>query len=463
MLEEQLKKFFDYEYFRPGQKEVISSLMEGKDTLAILPTGTGKSLCYQMTGYLKEGLVLIVSPLISLMEDQVDSLLRLGEKRAIAINSTLQNSEKEFVLQHLKKYKFVFLSPEMLAQEKVIDTLRKQKIALFVVDEAHCISQWGIDFRPEYRNLGLIKEKLGSPLTLALTGSATKKVKHEILQLLLTQDANEIVYSMDRPNIALFVHQTASKYEDLRELMEKCPGPGLIYCATRKQVETLYSSLKNDFSLGFYHGGLTSNQRRMLQKQFNDDQLQFLIATNAFGMGIDKGNICRIIHYDLPDSLENYLQEIGRAGRDGSLSDAILLYKEGDEKIHYYFQQKTKQQRQMFETALGNGRTINKEDIQQKWLEQGRLEGMATFRQRLEVNEEQKYKKLMQMLDYIKDKGCHRHFLMTYFQEKQTKNPENCCDFHGAKLIEKTVGEKQVVNENLAWQEILLKLFKTEN
>src|SRR5699024_8426700 len=184
----------DYEYFRPGQKEVISSLMEGKDTLAILPTGTGKSLCYQMTGYLKEGLVLIVSPLISLMEDQVDSLLRLVEKRAIAINSTLPNSEKEFVLQHLKKYKFVFLSPEMLVQEKVIDTLRKQKIALFVVDEAHCISQWGIDFRPEYRNLGLIKEKLGSPLTLALTGSATKKVKHEILQLLLTQDANEIVY-----------------------------------------------------------------------------------------------------------------------------------------------------------------------------------------------------------------------------------------------------------------------------
>ncbi len=461
MLETQLQRFFQYKSFRPGQKEVIQALMKAKDTLAILPTGTGKSLCYQLTGFIKEGLVVIVSPLISLMEDQVDSLLRLGEKRVIALNGTLSLAEKEYALRHIKSYKFLFISPEMLSQKNILGVLQQQNIALFVIDEAHCISQWGVDFRPEYRKLGLVKKQLHDPLTLALTASATDKVKQEIKDLLLF-DAQEIIYSMDRPNIALFVEETEDKFQNLVALMKNCPGPALIYCATRRQVEKLYESLHNDFSLGYYHGGLTSNERRMLQKQFNEDQLQFMVATNAFGMGIDKPNIRRVIHYDLPDCLESYLQEIGRAGRDGQASEAILLYQVGDEKIHHFFLQKATQERQSFEQALADGKITKENDLQAKWWQQAQLEGRATFCQRLAINEDQKEKKLAEMLAYIHCSQCRRQFLMHYFQEEITAFPTNCCDFHNAKRLSDNVGYQQNSLSRISWQVILLKLFKKE-
>ena len=316
MLEQALQHYFGYPTFRKNQKEIIQSLLEKKDTLGILPTGNGKSLCYQLTGYLSEGLVIVVSPLISLMEDQVNALLSFGEKKVVALNSTLQSFEKEFILKQLHQLKFLFLSPEMLLQPPVLAALKTQTIALFVVDEAHCVSQWGIDFRPEYRNLSIAKQQLGNPVTLALTATANADVQRDIQTLLLKEDAQLFRESANRENIALFVEKTKDKKASLASRLATIEGSAIIYCATRKNVEMLYHELKERYAIGYYHGGLDYQQRAFLQKQFQEQQLQFLIATNAFGMGINKSNIRLVIHYDLPDSMENYMQEIGRAGRD---------------------------------------------------------------------------------------------------------------------------------------------------
>lgn len=462
MLEQALQQYFGYDQFRTGQKEVITSLLDEHDTLAVLPTGNGKSLCYQLTGYLKEGLVVIVSPLISLMDDQVLSLLRLGEKRVIALNGTLQAQEKEFVLRHLSRYKFLFLSPEMLLQEAVLTRLQQQTIGLFVIDEAHCVSQWGVDFRPEYRNLGEAKKRLGFPRTLALTATATAQVRQEIKKLLLDHSPKEWIYSMDRPNIALLVQPTEEKLTELRTILSKQNGPGIIYCATRKQVEFLYQELEHDFAVGYYHGGLESNQRRMLQQQFLDNQLQFLIATNAFGMGINKPDIRLVIHYELPDSLENYMQEIGRAGRDGKQSYALLLYQKGDERIHRFLQRTSQEERETFELRLQHQATTSLTDLQEKWLSQTKREGIEVFLDHLKRNEQEKNNQLQVMLAYIEEKGCRRKYLLSYFEEELAQQSEKCCDNEGITLPEKT----EVVQRSrsvLSWQTILLKMFKEKN
>jgi ATP-dependent DNA helicase RecQ len=459
-LEAALQHYFHYDSFRKGQKEVVSTLLSGQNTLAVLPTGTGKSLCYQLTGYLRDGLTIVISPLISLMEDQVLSLLRIGEKRVIALNGTLQAQEKEFILKHLDKYKFIFLSPEMLLQEQVLSSLQRQKIGLFVVDEAHCVSQWGVDFRPEYRNLSEAQHRLGNPLTLALTASATEKVRTEIKEVLLTATATEWVYSMDRPNIALMVREPEDKLSELRQILSQQLGPGIIYCATRRQVETLYEELQAEFAVGYYHGGLESNQRRMLQQQFLDNQLQFLIATNAFGMGINKSDIRLVVHYELPDSLENYMQEIGRAGRNGIQSYGVLLYQTGDERIHHFLQRTTQEARETFEVRLQYQAMASLSEIQEKWLQQTKREGTEQFLAHLKRNEEEKWLKLQQMLAYIHHDGCRREYLLQYFEESLTEIPDECCDFHGCLLPEKSVEVEKKAKEMINWQDILLKMFK---
>ena len=264
-----LKQFFDFDEFRPGQEEVIKSVLAQKDTLGVLPTGTGKSLCYQLAGYLVEGLVLVVSPLIALMEDQVSALQAAGEKRCIALTSQVEQGDRYAILRRLKQYKFLFLSPEMLQNAQVLAALNTVKLAFLVVDEAHCVSQWGIDFRPEYRLLPGVKEQLGNPVVLALTATATPAVMEDIQKLLLNDTGQVFRHSADRPNIAYFVEQPADKIAWVKNYLSQTKGSGLIYCATRQGVEELYQALSGTFSCGYYHGGLASDQRRLAWESIN--------------------------------------------------------------------------------------------------------------------------------------------------------------------------------------------------
>ncbi|MGM9903034.1 hypothetical protein A5844_000371 [Enterococcus sp. 10A9_DIV0425] len=462
-LTDHLHAYFGFSAFRPGQEEIIQGLLNNQDVLAILPTGNGKSLCYQLTGYLQEGMVVVVSPLLSLMEDQVIQLQKRGEKRVVAYNSLLSKSERQYVLAHLAEYKFLFVSPEMLNQLELLDRLKQQKIALYVIDEAHCVSQWGIDFRPEYQYLGDINRQLGSPTTLALTATATSIVQADIETVLFQETPLRIKHSVNRTNIALFVKHTEEKDHELQELMEQANGAMIIYCATKKEVERLYQLFRPKYAVGYYHGGLDASQRRQLQQQFSQNQLQFLIATNAFGMGIDKADIRYVVHYDLPDSLENYMQEIGRAGRDQQNSSAILLYQKGDEQIHYFFNQLAKEQRQIFETYLKNEEVVDTsffDEIQQKWLEViQKTQAPEKWLGRLKQQEKAKIDRLQQMLRYINTTDCRREQMLAYFGEVLTEKPESCCDNDGAVLSQNENKIQLPTTKLEEWPDILLNLF----
>lgn len=460
-IQQVLKETFGYDSFRGLQEEIIQTVLANQDCLAILPTGTGKSLCYQLPGLLLEGLVVIVSPLLSLMEDQVNSLLQMKKFSAVAINSLLTKSEREYVLTHLSEYQYIYLSPEMLSQPECIQALSRQKIALFVIDEAHCLSQWGIDFRPEYRNLKWVKKQLNNPTTLALTASAPPKVKAEIKELLLNSEAKIFELPVNRPNIYLQVEKTNDKEAALLKYLKKLSGTGIIYCATRSQVKDLYERLKSDYAIGFYHGGLSSNQRRLIQTQFQKNQLQLLVATNAFGMGINKADIRFVIHYDLPDNLESYVQEIGRAGRDGEPSIAILLYQNHDEQIHYYMQNQTRNEREVFELldVAKNGEQKYFSELQQKWFRQIQREDYHLFMEEIKDNEKVKQEQLQTMLAYIHTSECRRDFIARYFDNSLPGKQAICCDNHGHFDYQLLIKSK-IQNEKIAsWQDVLLKIF----
>lgn len=475
-LEQQLFKKFGFRTFKPGQKMVIEHLLKKQDTLAVLPTGTGKSLCYQFVGQLLEGTVLIVSPLLSLMEDQVTQLQKKGETRVIALNSSLSFLEKQYVLTHLSEYKFILISPETLIQKEVRHQVASLNIALFVIDEAHCVSQWGVDFRPEYTKLAGIQEECGYPLTLALTATATPAVKKEILKQVFThrKEISEVLFSVDRPNIGLIVEQTTEKDERLISYLTQLCNKGIIYCATRKTAEKLDRLIKDLTTLksAFYHGGLTANERSLLQQQFVSNQLDVLCATNAFGMGIDKPDVRFVLHYDCPNSLENYVQEIGRAGRDGQASLAILLYQKGDEAIHYYFQSESRLDRELLNEL--NVNELEKADdllpklneIQQKWL-RGYLEKEYTLEeleQKLLRKEKERQQQLSAMLDYVNEAKCRRTFIQQYFSEKRDlMKVANCCDRCGLSFdnykdqIVQSPEENEISEQ---WEDILIRLFK---
>lgn len=440
-LETILKEQFHFSSFKKGQKETIQSILNAENTFTVLPTGTGKSLCYQFPSYLLEGQTIIISPLISLMEDQVSQLRQMGEKSVIAINSTLDFSSKKYVLDHLKSFKFIFVSPETLNQPEVLNRIKQLQIGLFVIDEAHCISEWGHDFRPSYLSLRRHLEILGSPLTLALTATATQSVKEDIKQQLFkNRKVNEFFYSVNRENIFYEVAYCEDKVDFLIAFLSEREMPGIIYFSSKKEAERV-SYLLNEslpYQVTYYHGDLESSDRVKIQQQFIHDEIRVLCATSAFGMGINKENVRFVIHYHLPDSLENYVQESGRAGRDHRQSLSIILYQSGDERIHHFLQEESFNQKKDLLFLKGKSPKELKQyessltDIQQKWLLQ--LEetnwDWEGFESSINLKQFEKNHKMFTMKQYIDTKGCRRQYILNYFSSEFEKiTQENCCDY----------------------------------
>jgi ATP-dependent DNA helicase RecQ len=341
-LRRTLRRTFGFRALREGQEEVIRAVLDGKDTLAIMPTGAGKSLCYQLPGAELPGTTIIVSPLISLMKDQVDKLRELGVN-AVQVNSTLTAGEESAVLEEISKEQreFVFVTPERLAQPEFLEMLKSNLIDIFVIDEAHCISQWGHDFRPSYLRLRAAIEALGNPRVLALTATATPAVVDDIRRQLGREEMEIIDIGVYRESLRLEVipaPREESKRELLPRLLGEMAGTGIVYVSTIKDCEEVTEHLQ---SLGFeaarYHGRLGARERKRTQDRFMAGDLRVIVATNAFGMGIDKPDIRFVVHYNLPGSLESYYQEAGRAGRDGEPARCVLLYQPEDKNTQVFF------------------------------------------------------------------------------------------------------------------------------
>ncbi|MGB3368549.1 MAG: DNA helicase RecQ [Acidaminobacteraceae bacterium] len=332
---ELLKSHFGYDTFRRGQDEIINNVMDMRDVLAIMPTGGGKSLCYQLPALMMGGITIVVSPLIALMKDQVDGLIESGVK-ATYINSSLSAKEANSRIEDIinGQYKLVYVAPERLLSESFFYMLKKSTVSLVAVDEAHCISQWGHDFRPSYKNIPMFISRLKKrPIVAAFTATATKYVVNEIKELLNLNNPFELTTGFDRENLFYKVVKPQDRYKYLKTYIEKefSEGSGIIYCSTRKTVESLSEKLKkNGFSARGYHGGMDSDSRSDIQDLFMMDKAKIIVATNAFGMGIDKPDVRFVIHYNMPKNMEAYYQEAGRAGRDGKDSECIIMYSPSD-------------------------------------------------------------------------------------------------------------------------------------
>lgn len=332
-IEEVLSRYWGYSSFRPMQREIIESAAAGKDTLAILPTGGGKSLCFQIPALAKEGLAIVVTPLISLIKDQVQNLGARGIK-ALAVYSGMTSHEIDVALDNavFGDYKFLYLSPERLRTELFKVRVQKMNVNYLVVDEAHCISQWGYDFRPDYLLIKEARTLIGEDVpVIALTATATERVAEDIMENLSFKEPNLLRSSFERPNLAYIVHKCEDKLGQLSAICNSNPGTGIIYVRERKKAEELSAFLASQgIEADFYHAGLSKEERSSKQDRWKRDQLRIIVATNAFGMGIDKPDVRFVCHFDLPESVESYFQEAGRAGRDGFSSKAILLWNDSD-------------------------------------------------------------------------------------------------------------------------------------
>ena len=399
-----LKTYFGYDSFREGQGEIIDTILSGRDALAIMPTGAGKSLCYQVPALLLPGITLVVSPLISLMQDQVKSLNEAGIHAAY-INSSLTEGQINKALSFAARgvYKIIYVAPERLETASFLSFALHTPISMVTVDEAHCISQWGQDFRPSYlKIIDFVEQLPGNPIISAFTATATEVVKNDIARILKLKNPNVVVTGFDRENLYYQVEHLTGKQKDIfiQNYIETHPNEsGIIYCATRKNVDTLYEKLlKQGVSVTRYHAGMSNDIRKKSQDDFIYDRAQVVIATNAFGMGIDKSNVRFVIHYNMPQSMENYYQEAGRAGRDGEPAKCILLFSTQDVMIS--------------KLLLGS------KDF----------EGMDF--QEIEQVKHQDSRSLQLMEGYCMTTSCLRNYILKYFGETTHQPCDNCGNCH---------------------------------
>lgn len=474
-LTRELQRRFGYGQFRPGQQEVIEHVLEGKDTIAVLPTGMGKSLCYQLPGYLMTGSVLIISPLVSLMEDQVTQMRKNGEKRVIALNSFLSYRERENVISQLNHYKFIFISPEMLSRKRIVGHLQELDLALIVVDEAHCISQWGFDFRPDYLRIKDFLTTIERPPVLALTATADNKVMSDIPHYLYMENPVIERQSLDRKNIYYSVVQldsSASKLTWIKERVVNTTGPGIIYTSSRKRSDELALELESiGVSCQSYHAGKEQDDRSIIQGQFLSGELEWICATNAFGMGIHIDNIRQVIHEHMPSTVADYIQEVGRAGRDGMPSAATLLYMPSDERLTDFIIQADipeeedvrhytgllTQGLESTEAAKFASLTETGKRVIDYYAEQLAVEEIIL---KLKELSEEKNNQLQKMLNLVCSDSCIRENALSYFGESIIEKPLQCCSNCGHQEMTWLSDRTSVPREHrlIAWDERITKL-----
>ena len=407
-----LHKYYGYTSFRKGQENIITSIINKEDVLAIMPTGGGKSICYQVPALCLDGITIVISPLISLMKDQVDALKTMGVKARL-INSSLSNSEYSEVLEEIEndECKIIYIAPERLDSMDFVNIIRGKNISQVAIDEAHCVSQWGHDFRVSYKKIPYFINRLDKrPIVTAFTATASNEVREDIINILNLHNPAVYITGFDRENLSINIVKSSSKNKYTLDYVENHKNEsGIIYASTRKEVETIYEGLlKRNYSVAKYHAGLSNEARKEYQENFINDDIKIMVATNAFGMGIDKPNIRWVLHYNMPQSIENYYQEIGRAGRDGEDSECVLLFSPGD--VHT--------QKYLVEVGIENPE-----------------------RKRVQ------YKKLQQMVDLVYSNTCYRKNILNYFGEIFLDDCNNCSNcLNEGEVVDKTLDAQKVIS-----------------
>ncbi|SHF57606.1 RecQ family ATP-dependent DNA helicase [Ornithinibacillus halophilus] len=499
-LEEKLKQHFHYSTFRKGQREIIEDVLARKDVLGILPTGSGKSICYQLPALLQEGTTIVVSPLISLMIDQVKELKAMNIKRVVALNSFVDPSTRRKIYQNLHQYKLIYVSPELLQQNEILRHLKQINVSLFVVDEAHCISQWGHEFRPDYLKLSNVIELLGNPPVLALSATATKLVQDDIVNSLNLPNVIKHIYPMDRNNIMLTVREVMDNHEKLeilQTILTDYKVPTIIYFSSRIAAEEVSQHLSKHLKshrISYYHGGMEASDRVAIQQQFINNQLDVICCTSAFGMGINKNDIRLVIHYHFPSQIESYIQEIGRAGRDGHSSLSMVLYSRTDAFLPKNMIENELPSEEQLNFAVrvikqyhenNNGLPtdenilpiLNLNEIQWRFLRyqlekhdiikgnmfqvtkmnwERFLEYVNSIRKdRLVLKED----KLTEMIRWLNERRCLRKHLYKNFQESYSKPIEQCCSSCGFSLEKwQPIQNSSKQDIQLNWEKKLQKL-----